>query len=150
MDVILVLNGLVENVISADSVERALLFYPEHTAIERTSELSFVGPGHLYAGQEFTAPPPVDNPDRRVTKLRFKLRFTANERAMIEYASRQNTIEAAALQDYKELISDSEWVDLNNPLVRDGIASLVLFGLLSQERATEILDTPVSDDERPD
>ena len=149
MDVILIRNGLVENVISADSVERALLFYPDHIAIERTPALSFVGPGHLYDGQDFTAPPMIENPDKRVTKLRFRLRFTATERATIEYASRQNTIEGAALKDYMDLIALAEWVDLASDRVRDGVLALVAFGLLTAERATEILDTPVTDDERP-
>ena len=45
MDVILVRGGIVENVISADSVERAEMFYPDHIAMERTPELSYVGAG---------------------------------------------------------------------------------------------------------
>ena len=152
MDVILIRDGIVENVISADSVERALLFFPDCTAIERTADISFVGPGYLYDGSAFTAPlepEPVVNADRRVTKFRFRLRFTAEERAAIEFASRQNTIEAAALRDYIELVALAEWVDLDKPLVRDGIMALVPFGLLTAERAAQILDAPVSDDERP-
>lgn len=149
MDVILIRDGVVQNVISADSVERALLFYPDHEAIERTAELSFVGPGHLYDGKDFTAPPAIENPDKRVTKLRFRLRFTATERATIEYASRQNTIEGAALKDYMDLIALAEWVDLASDRVRDGVLALVAFGLLTAERAAEILDAPVTDDERP-
>lgn len=87
MDVILVRNGLVENVISADSVERALTFYPLYIAMERTPDLSFVGPGFLYDGKDFTAPPQPEPPaqtDRRVTKFRFQLRFTDAEAVAIK------------------------------------------------------------------
>jgi hypothetical protein len=152
MDVILIRDGMVENVISADSVERALLFYPAYTAIERTAELSFVGPGHLYDGATFTAPPepePEPQTDRRVTKFRFQLRFTDAEAVAIDIASRGDTPEAALLRRHRELVQLAEWVDLDKPLVRNGVLGLAAFGLITPERAAEILDTPVRDDERP-
>jgi hypothetical protein len=152
MDVILIRNGLVENVISADSVERALLFYPDHIAIKRTAELSFVGPGHLYDGTTFTAPPEPEPPastDRRITKLRFQLRFTDQEAVAIDMASRGDTPEAALLRRHRELVQLAEWVDLGSDLTRNGVLGLAAMGLLTPERAAEILDTPVADDERP-
>jgi hypothetical protein len=151
MDVILIRNGLVENVISADSVERALLFYPDFVAMERTAELSFVGPGHLYDGTTFTAPPEPEPEvqDRRITKLRFQLRFTDAEAAAIDMASRGDTPEAALLRRHRELVQLAEWVDLDKQLVRDGVMGLALMGLITPERAAAILDTPVADDERP-
>ena len=84
-----------------------------------------------------------------MTKFRFRLRFTPEERVGIEFASRQNTVEAAALRDYIDLVALAEWVDLDKPLVRDGVNGLVTFGLLTAERAAQILDAPVTDDERP-
>ena len=39
MDVLLILDGKVENCICADSVERAQQFYPQHICIERTEAL---------------------------------------------------------------------------------------------------------------
>jgi hypothetical protein len=151
MDVILVRNGIVENVISADSVERALLFYPDYLAMERTAELSFVGPGHLYDGATFTAPPEPEPEvqDRRITKFRFQLRFTDAEAVAIDMASRGDTPEAALLRRHRELVQLAEWVDLGSDLTRNGVLGLAAMGLLTPERAAEILDTPVSDDERP-
>lgn len=152
MDVILIRDGVVQNVISADSVERALMFYPEFTAMERTADISFVGPGYLYDEGTFTAPPepePEPETDRRVTKFRFQLRFTDAEAVAIDLASRGDTPEAAMLRRHRELVQLAEWVDLNKPLVRDGVNGLALMGLITPERATEILDTPVRDDERP-
>jgi len=152
MDVILIRDGIVENVISADSVERAKMFFPDCDAFERTPDLSFVGPGYLFDGVTFTAPPepePEPQTDRRVTKFRFQLRFTDAEAVAIDIASRGDTPEAALLRRNRELVSLAEWVDLDKPLVRDGVNGLVTFGLLTAERAAEILDAPVRDDERP-
>jgi len=152
MDVILIKDGVVENVISADSVERALQFYPDYLAMERTPAISFVGPGYLYDEGTFTAPPEPEAPvdlDRRVTKLRFQLRFTDAEAIAIDLASQGNTVEAAIVRRYLKLIELAEWIDLANPMARAGVMNLAAGGLLTAERAIEILDTPVSDDERP-
>ncbi|MFO0451548.1 MAG: hypothetical protein ACK52I_23305 [Pseudomonadota bacterium] len=151
MDVILIRDGVVQNVISADSVERALMFYPEFTAMERTADISFVGPGYLYDGVTFTAPPPPEPEpvtDWRVTKLRFQLRFTDAEAIAIDLASQGATVEAAAVRRYLKLIELAEWIDLANQLVRNGIFNLAAAGLLTEERANVIIDTPPTDDEK--
>lgn len=57
MDVFLIANGVAENCICADSVERAQQFYPDHICIERTPELAQFGPGDLYDGINFSHPP---------------------------------------------------------------------------------------------
>jgi hypothetical protein len=152
MDVILVRDGLVDNVIAADSVARAEEFYPGFLAFERTAAISFVSPGYLYDGVTFTAPPsPEPEPvtDWRVTKLRFQLRFTDAEAIGIDLASIGSTIEAATVRRYLKLIELAEWIDLANPLVRAGVLNLAAAGLLTTERAAQIIDTPPTDDERP-
>lgn len=153
MDVILLRDGVVENVIAADDIARAQRYYPDFTPIERTPALAFVSPGYTFDGTTWTAPPeptaPVVDEDRRVTKLRFQLRFTDAEAIGIDLASQGNTVQAASIRRYLTLIELAEWIDLNNPLVRAGVMNLAAGGLLTTERATEILDAPVSDDERP-
>ena len=152
MDVILIRNGVVENVISADSVERAKMFFPDCDAFERTPALSYVGPGYLFDGEAFTAPPSPDPEpvtDWRVTKLRFQLRFTDAEAIAIDLASMGATVEAAAVRRYLKLIELAEWIDLANPLVRQGVMNLAAMGLVTAERAAQIIDTPPAVDERP-
>lgn len=56
MDVLLILDGKVENCICADSVERAQQFYPQHICIERTEALREWGRGDLYDGVNFSHP----------------------------------------------------------------------------------------------
>lgn len=55
MDIGLIKNGIVENVICADSVEIAQAHYPDHICIERTDTVRF-GPGWTYDGVAFAAP----------------------------------------------------------------------------------------------
>lgn len=57
MDVLLVKDGVVENCICADSVQRAEQFYPDHICIERTEALLQFGRGDLYDGTNFSHPP---------------------------------------------------------------------------------------------
>ena len=53
MKIALIKDGLVENVIKADSMDVAMLF-PEHLCIDVTG--LYVGPGFTWDGNEFTAP----------------------------------------------------------------------------------------------
>lgn len=67
MEVILVnkTSGIVENVIYADSIERAQTFYPEHELKERVKGMN-VGPGFVARDNRFYAPdevPQTKNPD---------------------------------------------------------------------------------------
>ena len=45
MDILLIRNGLVENIASADSMEQAAALWPDYTLIERTEELAHLNPG---------------------------------------------------------------------------------------------------------
>jgi hypothetical protein len=56
MDVLLILDGKVQNCICADSVARAQQFYPDHLCIERDETLREWGPGDLYDGVNFSHP----------------------------------------------------------------------------------------------
>ena len=57
MDILLIQNGVVMNMISADSVEQAKQFYPDFTCIQNPE--AFVV-GDLYDGFNFTHVPHID------------------------------------------------------------------------------------------
>jgi hypothetical protein len=86
MDVLLIKNGVVENCICADSVDRAQQFYPEYVCIERTPELGVWGPGSLFDGTTWSPAPPVPVIPQPITKLEFLRRFTAEQRVAIRTA----------------------------------------------------------------
>jgi hypothetical protein len=45
MDILLVREGVVENIAIATSMEEAAALWPDHTCVERTEELSYLNPG---------------------------------------------------------------------------------------------------------
>jgi hypothetical protein len=150
MNVILIKDGRVENVILADSVERAQQFYPEHTALERTEALAQVGPGWSFDGTTWTAPEPVVIPeDRRITRLAFMNRFTDAEAVAIDLASQGATVQAAYMRRYQAKVQAAQFIDLDDPDTRNGVIALEDGGLLADGRADEILNAPVQPHEKP-
>jgi len=116
----------------------------------------FVGPGftRVSAGV-YTAPvqpdlpdPPDPGPIRRwVTKLAFRQRFSAVERATITYAARQAGAEAAGIQSYLDDVQAATYIDLERTDTRAGVEALEAATLLASGRALEILDDPIGYDE---
>ena len=86
MDVLLIRDGVVENCICADSVERAQQFYPQHLCIERTEALREWGPGDLHDGMNFSKAPRVVVVTP-ITRLEFLRRFTPEQRINIRSSS---------------------------------------------------------------
>lgn len=149
MEVILVKDGLVENVICADSVERAQQFYPAHICIERTAEISNVGPGYLYSNGVWTEPPTVEIvQDRRITRLAFLNRFTDSEAVAIDLASQGATVDAAYMRRYMQKVNAAMFIDLQDESTRDGVHALEVAELLAPGRSGEILDGTVQPHER--
>ena len=105
MDVFLIKTGIVENVICADSVERALMFYPNHICIERDSSLTAFGPGDLHDGTNFSKAPVVVLPPSPVSRLDFLRSFTAQQRITIRAANDPIIVDALQLLDLAEEIN---------------------------------------------
>jgi len=133
MDVLLIKNGVVDNCIAADSVERAQQFYPDHICIERTNALREFGPGDLYDGTNFSHPPPVVRPPEPITRLEFLRRFTPEQRITIR-ASQDPVI-----IDGNELLALAEEVRLDDPDTVRLVNYMVQQGLITQADADQIL-----------
>lgn len=93
------------------------------------------------------APPPA--PPVRISRLAFRNRFTATEKATIEFAAADNPAapnlqrqQAAALRASLADQRDAEFIDLARPDTRAGVLTLEAMGLLAAGRALQILDTP--------
>ena len=100
------------------------------------------------------APPPVPPSSVKITKLAFRNRFTAAEKAGIEFASLDNPtaamparLMAASLRANQADINAAAYIDLMRPDTRGGVEALEYFGLIAVGRADAILDTPPAEQE---
>jgi hypothetical protein len=96
------------------------------------------GPGWLYDGSMFTAPPdPAPTPVRTLTKLQYMNRFTDGELASIYTAAKSNVAVEIWLEKFK-LASE---VNLDDASTVAGLQAMEAVGLLASGRAAEILGT---------
>jgi hypothetical protein len=137
VDVFLILGGVVENCICADSVARAQQFYPDHTCIERTPELAQFGPGDLYDGVDFSKAPVVVLPPAPVSRLEFLRRFTAQQRIAIRAAN------DPVIVDGLQLLDLAEDVNLQDPDVGYFVTYCAAQGYITQADADRILGVAV-------
>lgn len=105
---------------------------------------------------DLTDPAPV-SPDRRITKLAFRKRFTSDEKTALELAALHNTalavthpsnLLAASLRASMADQRDATFVDLERQDTRSGVQALESVALLASGRAAVILDSPVQEHER--
>ncbi|KEH11381.1 hypothetical protein GY15_29120 [Delftia sp. 670] len=129
--------GTVENTIVAD---------------EAAAQALYPGRWRLAEQQELPAP----QIHRHITPLAFRRRFTATERAAIEWAAvdradatsgeRQQAAQLRSTLKDQELAS---FIDLDDPDVAAGVQLLETVGLIADGRALQITDTPPRPDELP-
>lgn len=80
-----------------------------------------------------------------ITKLAFRYRMTDQEYVGILTAAKTD-VEVAAWVETFNMVSQ---INLNDPRTRNGLVTLVSKGLLTEQRAEEIVNAPVQDNERP-
>ena len=146
MNVLLIKNGTVENCISADSVERAQTFYPDHLCVKQVGAEST---GYTYANGIFTEPVFVQAAiARRITNLAFISRFSDAEAIAIDLASIGATVQAASMRRYLNKTNAATYIDLDRADTRAGVLALESAGILASGRALVILDTEPTEEER--
>ena len=94
-------------------------------------------------------------PDKRVTRLAFRNRFTQVEKVALELAALDDPAatlaqrqQAAAIRVYLADVNASTFVDLAHDGTRVGVQALETGGLIGAGRTLEILDAPVEAHER--
>lgn len=80
-----------------------------------------------------------------ITKLAFRYRMTDQEYVGILTAAKTD-VEVAAWVETFNMVSQ---INLIDPRTRNGLVTLVAKGLLTEQRAEEIVNAPVQDNERP-
>ncbi len=105
-----------------------------------------VGPGYTYDGESFAPPPEPPPPPRVITKVAMltgRLR-TAEFVGILAAAKTDVAVEA-----WKYVFDSAATIDLDSRNTREGMELLVGKGLITEARATAILDAPVQPGERP-
>lgn len=142
MDVLLIRNGVVENVICADSVARAQQFYSQYTCVERQPG-QWVGPGFTTTDNvTFTPPGPAPVSDWRITRFAMLERFQSSEIIAINEARQGTGQNAAQMETLWQNLTTAAWVDLSDPRTAAMVNQLVTAGILTSARANTILTTP--------
>lgn len=92
-----------------------------------------------------------------ITRRAFRARFTIDERVAMDLASIDDPAaaisarqEAAAIRTLMKDVDDSTYIDLANQTLLAGMAMLVQYGIITAVRESEIINTPIAQDERPD
>lgn len=90
----------------------------------------------------------------RITRFAFRSRFSATEKVTLEFAmmddpnsSQQQRQIAAMLRVFMKDLDNAQFVVLDRPDIVQGIQMLVQLGVLTADRADEILTSPVQPDE---
>ena len=133
-------DNLVTNVISCEE-ENANIF-PDYIRVDNLTPQP--GIGWSYSDGTFTPPPPAPPPPPQTvfTKFQFRSRFTLQELVGIDNAGANPTL----TPEQKEILNTigknfevAADVDLTHPQTIQGVEYLASVGLLTQERATQIL-----------
>lgn len=90
----------------------------------------------------------------KITRFAFRSRFSATEKVTLEFAmmddpnsSQQQRQIAAMLRVFMKDLDNAQFVVLDRPDIVQGIQMLVQLGVLTADRADEILTSPVQPDE---
>lgn len=109
-------------------------------------------------GEQFAAAPYAP-PNRHITKLAYRGRFTTAEKTAFELAaihdyaqaidSQRNVLAAGIRAWQADFQSANGYIDLDDPRTRATTEALEAGGLIGEGRALQILDAPIEAHERP-
>lgn len=111
-----------------------------HQIIDITSAVPKPDVGWTYDGAKLNPPADFVISDMRITKLGFRQRFTLSEMTTIYNALSTNTM----LKILMDNLSIATFVDLARSDTIQGVYYIASQGLITMERATQILTTPPS------
>jgi len=143
---VLIENGKVSNIIVVVPDSPFLIKYPEWVFIGENPQ--GVAIGWDYDGGQFIpppAPPPPPPPAPIITKVAFISRFTPEEYVGVVSATKTDV----EVQAWYDLFQAASTVDLSDQRTIVGVNSFVTKGLLTAQRANEILTAPVQPNEKP-
>jgi len=104
--------------------------------------------GKRYEDGQFKTVEVVKPVNKIITLGFFMLRLTQAERIAIRRLAKQDTEQGFVALDFMKLLETQTAINLQQPQVRQGIEFLESISELGEGRASVILDTPITDEER--
>lgn len=92
----------------------------------------------------YSPEPESEVADMRITKQKFKLRFTQEERVLIREAAKENPV----VFDFQDLLDSGSHADLKDHVLITGLNTMEELALIGEGRAIEILTAPIKEHER--
>lgn len=145
----LISENTVVSIISADSDQIDLSTTMKYQNIIEITNLDPVPEvGWILEGTVLKDPTNSATPSKKMSRLKLLERFTDAELAGIEGFANQSNAYAYALRAAMRKQMAAEFIDLALPQTVAGIHNLVALGLLSSQRASEIINTPLTEAEK--
>lgn len=143
MIVALIQNNKVVGLLEiAGEEEQAELGKRYQATMDVTERANFVKIGWDFNGWDIYSPD--TGPARRITKLAFRNRFTSNEKVTLYTAAATNPLIKIWIDD----LANSTFVDLARPDTIASVNGMALVGLITSDRAVEILTNPIQEIEK--
>ena len=137
MMIAVVNEWVVTQVVDVDDSQYSQYSRDSQVAIDITNALPPPQVGWIFTGNALV-PGPNSVVSAKITKLAFRERFTFAELLAIQAAQQTNM----ALQVLNDNVAVSTFIDLGRPDTISGVQVLVSTGLLTAQRASQILTTP--------
>lgn len=145
----LIRNGIVVEVKDITEEEFGTVVNSYDSVVEVTNNNPMPTEGWSFVGTTFSPPAGVSAiPTLKISKLAFLQRFTDTELETIEAASAQNNQYGYALRVALRKQAVATYIDLSLPETITGVNSLAALQLITSQRATAILTTPITEAEK--
>lgn len=136
-------NGVVDNLVISDDALDMHGVWLDLTGMDPEPQI-----GWSYVNGEFAVPPPPPEPvppPNIITKNAMLTRFTDDEFVGVLVEARTD----AEVEAWYAKFNAATTIDLDDSRTKTGVTMLYIKSLLSEERATAILNDPVQPNERP-
>lgn len=104
--------------------------------------------GWEWNGNSLVDPSGLLVPTQKLTRLAFRNRFTQAERATLYGLAAQNNATGYAFRDYLDSVNAATFIDLSRADTKASLNLLATMGIISAQRAQDILNNPILDHEK--
>lgn len=147
MKLALILENIVVSVTDVETEEQVQALAAVHsTVVDITEQRPQPEAGWVFNGNTLVPGPNSTTPPLKITRLAFRNRFTSAEKGALYTVAA--TSQGVGLRIYLDDLASSTYVDLSRPDTIASVNYLATIGLITSQRAQEILTTPLTALER--